>query len=239
MKWSLKQEGPWTRYFMNDIEKLWKIPIALMIIGVFKLFGFKSKIAKDKQSKFIESNGYFKYFLKASGVDKRADHPNKTIDSPETTQKNLRKNQSLQADKLSDKIIEIGFVIAAVALEIVQHLLDVPYLNMGLFVYGEEDVARQRELTKPVMFYVIFVIGEFCGVLLFWKYVKDYKKRRESSQKLKIPLDYRFELMHVVIMSAGEIQAVKNESVVVLWFTWTQQSFLRRKKSEQPKIIDF
>ena len=86
-----------------------------------------------------------------------------------------------------------------------QHLLDVPYLNMGLFVMGEDDVRRQRELTKPIIFYLLFVFGEICGILLFWKYLIDYKERLKYSRLTKIPMDYSFELVHMVIMSAGEL----------------------------------
>ena len=102
-------------------------------------------------------------------------------------------------EELFDQIIEIGFVVAAVALEVMQHLLDVPYLNMGLFVSGEDDVRRQRELTKPIMFYLFFIFGEFCGVLLFWKYLVDYRERLKYSRLKQIPMDYSIELVHISV----------------------------------------
>ena len=105
----------------------------------------------------------------------------------------------------ANRILEMVFVFFAVALEILQHLLDVPYLNMGMFVPNYYDVKLNRRITKPVGFYILFVISEISGFLLFWKYLIDYKARLAHCRKYKIPMDYGFEIVHMVIMSSGEL----------------------------------
>ena len=47
------------------------------------------------------------------------------------------------------------------------------------------------------MFYLFFIIGEFCGVLLFWKYLVDYRERLKYSRLKQIPMDYSVELVHI------------------------------------------
>ena len=155
----------------------------------------KLRVKKVKRfDKFGNKIGRIQYVLKASGVDRRKNTAIETVTE-----------LSEKEEEIFDQILEIFFVFAAVALEVFQHLLDVPYLNMGLFVLGPEDLRRQRELTKPIFFYIIFMFAEICGLLLFWKYLVDFKVRLAYCKKEKIPMDYSFEMVHMVIMSAGEL----------------------------------
>ena len=38
ISWALEQEGPYDRYFMNTIEKLWKVPVAIVVFVIRKIF---------------------------------------------------------------------------------------------------------------------------------------------------------------------------------------------------------
>ena len=61
-------------------------------------------------------------------------------------------------------------VIKSVMLELLQHFLDIPYTNMANWPLFNDgcNLATARLITKPVIFYVLFIAAQIYGVWVFW-----------------------------------------------------------------------
>ena len=61
-------------------------------------------------------------------------------------------------------------VVKSVMLELLQHFLDIPYTNMANWPLFNDgcNLATARLITKPVIFYVLFIAAQIYGVWVFW-----------------------------------------------------------------------
>ena len=71
----------------------------------------------------------------------------------------------------------------SLALGFTQRLLDLPYLNMSVFRVFLGDGCNYlstRQLTKPIEFYLLFLLAELYGLWAFWYCVHKLKKDIEK-----------------------------------------------------------
>ena len=113
-------------------------------------------------------------------------------------------------------------VISSVMLELLQHFLDIPYTNMASLSFFDDgcNLATARMITKPVMFYVLFIAAQLYGVWVFWycanELVRDivegdndaapwrWNAGGKAENKSK-PTFYSDEIRKLIWLSIGEI----------------------------------
>jgi hypothetical protein len=69
----------------------------------------------------------------------------------------------------------------SLALQFSQRLLDLPYLNMSIFLGNGCNLINARQLTKPIEFYILFFVAEIYGLWAFWYCVYKLKKDIEKA----------------------------------------------------------
>ena len=113
-------------------------------------------------------------------------------------------------------------VIFSVVLELFQHFLDIPYTNMANWPFFNDgcNLATARSITKPVIFYVLFITAQIYGVWVFWYCAIELKQdvvngdnestpwRWDSGYKAENkskPTFYSDEIRKLIWLSIGEI----------------------------------
>ena len=78
-----------------------------------------------------------------------------------------------------DKVGLWFHMFLSLALAFLQRLLDLPYISMSIFKIFLGDGCNfisSRQLTKPLEFYLLFLLAEFYGLWAFWYCVRKLKE---------------------------------------------------------------
>ena len=108
-------------------------------------------------------------------------------------------------------------VIFSVVLELLQHFLHTPYMASLSSIDDGCNLAIVRLMTKPVMFYVLFIAAQFYGVWAFWYCAVElerdvvqgerrfgHEQNGKAENKSK-PTFYSDEIRKLIWLSIGEI----------------------------------